>query len=201
MLKVGLTGGIGSGKTTVAKIFAALGIPVYHADTRAKELMESDPKLIEQIKINFSEEAYQNGKLNTSFLSSIVFQDKEKLKLLNSIVHPSTITDGKEWMNRQNTAYAIKEAALIFESGSQSEYDIIVGVQAPRSMRILRTMKRDKVERVKIIERMDQQLDESIKMKLCDFIIENDEEKMLIPQVLAIHDKLLLMDAEVKNNV
>lgn len=201
MLKVGLTGGIGSGKTTVAKIFAALGIPVYHADIRAKELMESDPKLIEQIKINFSEEAYQNGKLNTSFLSSIVFQDKEKLKLLNSIVHPSTITDGKEWMNRQNTAYAIKEAALIFESGSQSEYDIIVGVQAPRSMRILRTMKRDKVERVKIIERMDQQLDESIKMKLCDFIIENDEEKMLIPQVLAIHDKLLLMDAEVKNNV
>jgi dephospho-CoA kinase len=201
MLKVGLTGGIGSGKTTVAKIFAALGIPVYHADTRAKELMESDPKLIEQIKINFSEEAYQNGKLNTSFLSSVVFQDKEKLKLLNSIVHPSTITDGKEWMNRQNTAYAIKEAALIFESGSQSEYDIIVGVQAPRSMRVLRTMKRDKVERVKIIERMDQQLDESIKMKLCDFIIENDEEKMLIPQVLAIHDKLLLMDAEVKNNV
>ncbi|MFN6374197.1 MAG: dephospho-CoA kinase [Chitinophagia bacterium] len=200
MVKVGLTGGIGSGKTMVAKIFATLGAPVYHADARAKELMESDPKLIEQIKTNFSEKAYLNGKLNTAFLSGIVFQDKEKLRLLNSIVHPSTIADGKEWMNRQKTAYAIKEAALIFESGSQAEYDFIIGVHAPRSMRILRTMKRDNAERDKIIERMEQQLDESMKMKLCDVIIENDDEKMLIPQVLEIHQRLLLMDAEGKKN-
>jgi dephospho-CoA kinase len=200
MVKVGLTGGIGSGKTMVAKIFATLGAPVYHADARAKELMESDPKLIEQIKTNFSEKAYLNGKLNTAFLSGIVFQDKEKLRLLNSIVHPSTIADGKEWMNRQKTTYAIKEAALIFESGSQTEYDFIIGVHAPRSMRILRTMKRDNAERDKIIERMEQQLDESMKMKLCDVIIENDDEKMLIPQVLEIHQRLLLMDAEGKKN-
>lgn len=184
----------------VAKIFATLGAPVYHADARAKELMESDPKLIEQIKTNFSEKAYLNGKLNTAFLSGIVFQDKEKLRLLNSIVHPSTIADGKEWMNRQKTAYAIKEAALIFESGSQTEYDFIIGVHAPRSMRILRTMKRDNAERDKIIERMEQQLDESMKMKICDVIIENDDEKMLIPQVLEIHQRLLLMDAEGKKN-
>ena len=114
MLKVGLTGGIGSGKTTVAKIFATLGIPIYHADSRARELMETEPKLIEQIKLNFSEKAYLNGKLNRSFLSEMVFQDKEKLTILNRIVHPFTIADGKEWMTKQTAAYAIKEAALIF---------------------------------------------------------------------------------------
>lgn len=200
MLKVGLTGGIGSGKTTVAKIFAALGIPIYHADSRAKELMETEPKLIEQIKLNFSEKAYLNGKLNRSFLSEMVFQDKEKLTILNRIVHPFTIADGKEWMNKQTTAYAIKEAALIFESGSQGEYDFIIGVHAPQSMRVLRTMQRDKVERERIIERMDQQLEESLKMKLCDVVIENDEKQMLIPQVLAIHQKLLLIDVEGKTN-
>ncbi|MEY3245890.1 MAG: hypothetical protein RL253_1050, partial [Bacteroidota bacterium] len=123
MLKIGLTGGIGSGKSTVAKVFETLGIPVYKADDEAKRLMATHPELIKQIKQHFTEQAYQDGKLNKSFLSSVVFYNKKQLELLNSLVHPFTIEDGKAWMLRQKTPYAIKEAALIFESGSQGEFD------------------------------------------------------------------------------
>ena len=196
MMKVGLTGGIGSGKSTVAKIFAALGVPVYHADKKAKHLMETSAELIQQIKDHFSENAYENGKLNTRFLAGAVFQNKEKMALLNGIVHPYTLQDAKEWMQKQNHPYAIKEAALIFESGSQGEYDLIIGIQAPHPLRLLRTMKRDKTEREKVLERMDNQLDESIKMKLCDIIIENNEQQLLLPQVLALHEKLISMNAK-----
>jgi dephospho-CoA kinase len=200
MLKVGLTGGIGSGKSTVAKIFAALGIPVYYADKRAKELMSTEPELIKEIISNFSENAYSQGKLDSTFLAGEVFQNKEKLSLLNSIVHPFTIADAKKWMENQSSAYAIKEAALIFESGSQGEFDCIIGVEAPQSLRILRTMKRDQVEREKVLERINNQLEESIKMKLCDYVIINDDQSMIIPQVLAIHEMLLTIESEAKHD-
>lgn len=199
-MKVGLTGGIGSGKSTVAKIFASLGVPVYYADKQAKQLMETSHNLIQQIKDYFSEKAYENGKLNTRFLAEVVFQDKEKMAVLNGIVHPHTINDAKEWMQKQTHPYAIKEAALIFESGSQGEYDHIIGVQAPHPLRILRTMKRDKIEREKVLERMDNQLDERIKLKLCDMIIKNDEQHLLIPQVLAVHEKLMSMNVQRTND-
>lgn len=191
MLKIGLTGGIGSGKSIVAKIFAVLGAPVYQADRKAKELMEQSPDLVKEITNAFSSAAYVNGKLDTRFLSEIVFADKRKLEELNAIIHPHVIQDGREWMNRQTYPYAIKEAALIFESGSQSEYDVIIGVHAPQSLRIHRTMQRDRIDREKVLQRMDNQLDESIKLKLCDIIIMNDEQQMLIPQVLAVHERLL----------
>lgn len=191
MLKVGLTGGIGAGKTTVAQIFEVLGIPVYHADQEAKRLMESDADLIKKIKDAFSELAYSNGVLDSNFLSTIVFNNKQKLELLNSIVHPFTIRDGSAWMARQSTPYAIKEAALIFESGSQGDYDRIVGVFAPPSLRIQRTIKRDHVEREKVMVRIENQMDESIKMKLCDHVLINDEQKLLIPQVMTLHQLLL----------
>ena len=200
MLKVGLTGGIGSGKSTVAKIFASLGIPVYHADVRAKELMATVPELILQIKSHFTEEAYSDGKLNSAFLASEVFQNKEKLSIINTIVHPYTIADAKKWMGNQTSAYAIKEAALIFESGSQGEFDFIIGIEAPQSLRILRTMKRDHVDREKVIERMNHQLDQSIKMKLCDHVIVNDEQSLLTPQVIAIHERLLKMELEARHD-
>ncbi len=199
MLKVGLTGGIGAGKSTVAHIFEVLGIPVYHADQEAKRLMQTNPSLIEKIKIAFSEKAYAEGILDRKFLSSLVFNDNQKLEMLNSIVHPFTIQDGKEWMEKQNSPYAIKEAALIFESGSQGEFDTIIGVFAPPAMRIHRTIQRDHVEREKVLNRMEKQLDENIKMKLCDHVLINNEQTLLIPQVIALHDKLLQLSTEIEN--
>ena len=147
MLKIGLTGGIGSGKSTVAKVFESLGVPVYKADDEAKKLMATNPQLINLIKKHFSEEVYKEGKLDKAYLASVVFNNKEKLNLLNSLVHPFTIEDGKSWMKRQQTSYAIKEAALIFESGSQGEFDFIVGVYAPETLRIHRTIQRDKTDK------------------------------------------------------
>ncbi len=199
MLKVGLTGGIGAGKSTVAHIFEVLGIPVYHADQEAKRLMQTNPSLIEKIKIAFSEKAYAEGILDRKFLSSLVFNDNQKLEMLNSIVHPFTIQDGKEWMEKQNSPYAIKEAALIFESGSQGEFDTIIGVFAPPAMRIHRTIQRDHVEREKVLNRMKKQLDENIKMKLCDHVLINNEQTLLIPQVIALHYKLLQLSTEIEN--
>lgn len=190
MLKIGLTGGIGSGKTTVAKIFETLGIPVYYADLEAKMLMQSNPVLMQAIKKHFGEAAYTEGKVNRSFLSEIVFQDRAKLELLNNLVHPFTIEDGKNWMKQQRTPYAIKEAALIFESGSQAEFDFIIGVEAPLTLRLARTIQRDNQTREQVLNRMDKQLDDSIKIKLCDFVVSNDEQQLLIPQVSALDKKL-----------
>lgn len=191
MLKIGLTGGIGSGKSTVAKVFEILGIPVYKADDEAKRLMSTDPELITKIKEHFSDEAYINGNLNKSFLSSQVFNNKDKINLLNSIVHPFTINDGKRWMSQQKSPYAIKEAALIFESGSQGDFDLIIGVFAPISLRIHRAMQRDHAEKQKIQERMQNQIKEEIKMKLCDEVLINNEQILLLPQIIALHEKIL----------
>ena len=196
MLKVGLTGGIGAGKSTVAHIFEVLGIPVYHADQEAKRLMQTNPLLMEKIRTAFSENAYMEGILDRKYLSSLVFNDKQKLELLNSIVHPFTIQDGKEWMKKQSSSYAIKEAALIFESGSQGEFDCIIGVFAPTTLRLHRTIQRDQVEREKVIHRMEKQLDENIKMKLCDHVLINNEQTLLIPQVIALHEKLISLSAD-----
>ncbi len=193
MLKVGLTGGIGAGKSIVAKVFEVLGIPVYQADDAAKKLMETNKELMNLIKINFSENAYVEGKLNRKFLADIVFNDKEKLKVLNSLVHPFTIQDGIDWMNKQDAPYAIKEAALIFESGSQHAFDVIIGVFAPQAMRVNRTLKRDQTTRELVLERMDNQLDDSLKMKLCNEILINDEQKLLLPQIMSLHLKLIQM--------
>jgi dephospho-CoA kinase len=191
MLKIGLTGGIGSGKTTVAKVFTTLGIPVYHADLEARRLMETKPKLVELIRHHFSEKAYENGSLNRSYISSIVFNDKKKLDLLNSLVHPFTIEDGKQWMGRQKSAYAIKEAALIFESGSQGEFDLIIGVYAPETLRLYRTMQRDHIDKAIVKSRMNNQIKEEIKMKLCDEVLMNDEQELLLPQIINLHHQLM----------
>ena len=191
MLKIGLTGGIGSGKSTVAKVFESLGVPVYKADDEAKKLMATDPQLINLIKKHFSEEVYKEGKLDKAYLASVVFNNKEKLNLLNSLVHPFTIEDGKSWMKRQQTSYAIKEAALIFESGSQGEFDFIVGVYAPETLRIQRTIQRDKTDKELVRLRMQNQIKEEIKMKLCDEVLINNEQELLVPQIIALHEKLL----------
>jgi dephospho-CoA kinase len=191
MLQIGLTGGIGSGKSTVAKVFETLGIPVYYADEAGKRLMNEDVELKEQIIHNFGTDSYAGGKLNRSYLASLVFSNKEKLEVLNSLVHPATIRDAKEWMQKQTAPYAIKEAALIFESGSGAGLNYIIGVYAPQALRIKRTIDRDNITRDEVIKRMRNQVDEEMKMKLCDFIIYNDEQQLVIPQVLKLHEQFL----------
>jgi dephospho-CoA kinase len=193
MLKIGLTGGIGSGKSTVAKVFETLGIPVYYADDAAKRLMHEDAALQLKIQAQFGEAAYTNGQLNRKYIADIVFTAPEKLELLNSIVHPATLQDAERWMQQQTTPYAIKEAALIFESGAQEYLDYVIGVYAPTPLRIQRTMQRDGVTREEVIARMDKQIDETIKMRLCDFVVTNNEQELLIPQVVALHQQLLAL--------
>jgi len=222
MLRIGLTGGIGSGKSTVAGIFGVLGIPVSYADESARSLMNEDEELKDQIVTAFGAEAYLKGgagekliggpdgvsdgkdggaaanmQLNRAWLAAQVFNDPKKLELLNSLVHPATIRAGERWMKEQSgkAPYAIKEAALIFESRARQTLDYVIGVWAPAELRILRTMKRNTIPREEVIKRMKSQIDEELKMKLCDFVIRNDEQQAMLPQVLALHEKLVEMAA------
>jgi dephospho-CoA kinase len=190
MLRIGITGGIGSGKSTVAHVFEVLGIPVYYADKEAKKMMNEDEELKEQIIREFGNAAYENGMLNRQHLASIVFANKEKLEVLNALVHPATIRHGLQWMEKQRTPYVIKEAALIFESGSQEHLDYVIGVSAPLHLRLQRAMQRDKIGREEVLRRMQNQIQEDIKMRLCDYVIKNDEQELLIVQVLALDKKL-----------
>jgi dephospho-CoA kinase len=190
-LKVGLTGGIGSGKSVVARIFEVLGIPVYYADAAARELQNTDPVLKEQLIGLFGQDAYNEGIFDRKYVSSLVFADSKKLEELNALVHPATIRNAAKWMAGQDAPYVIKEAALIFESGSQRDLDYVIGVTAPESLRISRTMTRDSLTSDEVRKRMEKQLQDRIKMRLCDFVIYNDESQLLVPQVLKIHDQLL----------
>jgi dephospho-CoA kinase len=191
-LKIGITGGIGSGKTTVARIFEVLGIPVYYADDAAKRIMNEDPQVREAIIKKFGELSYKDGMLNREYLASIVFHDKKKLAALNALVHPATIRNSIQWMKCQTAPYAIREAALIFESGVQDQLDYVIGVSAPAELRIERAIQRDKLTRQQVLDRMDRQINETIKMRLCDFVIVNDNKKPLIQQVLKLHEKFLV---------
>lgn len=191
MLKVGLTGGIGSGKSTVAAIFEVIGIPVYYADAAAKRLMNNNPTLKQQIIELFGDEAYKNGQLDRTLIASRVFGDTSKLEQLNNLVHPITINDAEKWMGEQKGHYAIKEAAIIFESGSNRSLDKVIGVFAPEAIRIQRVMERDNVTADTVKKRMSNQMNEEAKMQRCDYVIYNDETRFLIPQVIAIHRQLL----------
>ena len=189
MIKVGLTGGIGSGKSTVAQVFKTLGIPVFDADIVAKRIMEEDKVLVASIKKAFGEESYIGDKLNRKYIADIVFKDKYQLELLNNLTHPATIKAAEEWMATQTSPYCIKEAALLFEAGTAGNLDIIIGVQAPDALRIKRVMHRDDISRQEVLNRMGKQIEQDIKMRLCDSVIINDEQRLLIPQVLELHNK------------
>lgn len=191
-LKVGVTGGIGAGKSIVSRIFSALGVPVYDADSRAKQVMVEDPVLVRQIKGNFGEEAYgEDGSLNRIYLANEVFSDAEKLSLLNSLVHPRVGLDFDKWLSRYpHKPYVVKEAALIFESGSYKSLDAVITVSAPEELRLRRTIIRDEHRsRQQVKEIIDQQLPEEERLQRADFKVVNDDKTLVIPQVLHLHKK------------
>lgn len=190
-LRIGLTGGIGSGKSMVAQIFKVLGIPVFDADTAAKEIMETDAELRKTLIDTFGQDTYHDGRLNRKYLADIVFRDRFQLELLNALVHPYTIAAAELWATQQKAPYTVKEAALFFESGSAIGFDYMIGVFAPRFLRIKRVIDRDGLTKDEVMARMQKQIQEEVKMRLCDFVIMNDDQQLLIPQVLKLHEKFL----------
>lgn len=192
MLEVGITGGIGSGKTTVCHIFEVLGIPVFYADAEAKKVMASDRELIRNIKSLFGEDIYAaDGALDRARLSTLVFNDRAKLEALNALVHPATINAYKKWVQEQHAPYVLKEAALLFETGSYKLSSINVLVTAPEQTRIARVIARDQVHEKEVRARMDKQWKDEQKIGLADFEITNDGLKPVLPQVLDLHGHFL----------
>ena len=191
--RVGITGGIGSGKSTVAKIFEILGIPVYYADDRAKWLMNHQEELKSQLIEKFGSESYTSeGYLNREFLAKTVFSDPEKIKTINSLVHPAVGKDFETWAASQETPYVLKEAALIFETGGEKKLDAVINVSSPLKVRVSRVLMRDPQRSLDQVNQIiDQQLPDEQKNELADFVIKNTDSKMLIPQVLSIHQKLI----------
>ena len=183
---IGLTGGIGSGKSVVAKIFSTLGIPVFNADETAKQIMQTSPEIKIKLIQQFGNDIYNVHGLDKEKLAAIVFNDPFQLQLLNAIVHPVTIQAAKDWAAKQTSPYVIKEAALIFESAAADGLFKVIGVTAPMSLRIQRVMQRDGVSKEQVEARMQHQISDTIKMRLCDFVIENNNQQMVIPQVLEI---------------
>lgn len=195
MLKVGLTGGIGSGKTTIAKVFVNLGVPVFFADSEARKLMEESDELIRSVKCSFGEDAYTGNLLNRKFLANIVFSDPAKLKKLNSIVHPAVHKQFETWsVDYLDKPYVMEEAALLFETGIYKSFDYTVLVSAPVSKRIERVMMRDKVSETEVVKRMEAQMTDEEKIINSHFLIFNDDQNLILNQVLALHEKLISLN-------
>jgi dephospho-CoA kinase len=193
-LQIGITGGIGSGKSLVCKIFTALNVPVYDADSHAKKLMTTDGILISQIKKEFGDLAYDPaGNLDRVYLANHVFHDAQTLAKLNSLVHPRVAVDYQSWVEQNSEhPYVLKEAALLFEAKSNQSLDAIIVVSAPEELRIQRVRSRDlhrTVEQIKQI--VEKQMPEDKKLELADYVIVNDETQLVIPQVLALHQKFI----------
>lgn len=191
MIKVGITGGIGTGKSIVSKIFNTFGIPTLDMDSLAKNLMNTETSLIESLKNHFGKDIYQDNKIDRKKLASIVFNDKKQLEALNKIVHPITIQYSIDWMNAQKSPYAIKEAAIMIESNSYKDLDFIIGIDAPLDLRIQRVIKRDVTNEEEVLARINKQMDNTEKMSYCDFVILNDDKLSLLEQSFHIHQKIL----------
>lgn len=189
---VGITGGIGSGKSVVCKVFEQLGIPIYDADSAAKLLYDKFPELKQSIKELVSEDAIdKNGNINKKKLAEIVFNNDEKLAVLNKLVHPLVKLDFKNWVERhKGFPYLIKEAAILFESGANKDCDIVITVISPIELRVERVRQRDKKTKAEIEAIISRQLSDEELIKRSDFVIYNDEKQMVIPQVLKVHEGL-----------
>ena len=194
MLKVGITGGIGSGKSTVSLFFSELGVPVYDSDQRAKSLMQHDDSIIIKIKKEFGDDSYLNNMLNRSHIAEIVFKNELKLKQLNAIVHPVVRTDFNNWLSQNSNAkFVIKEAAIMIESGAYKDLDKLIVVNANREQKIKWIKKRDHLLLEDIENRIQNQLSDKIRNQYADFIIENNSSKKeLKQQVLSIYNKLIV---------
>lgn len=193
--QIGITGGIGSGKSVICRIFRAIGVPVYDADERARELMLTDRVLIDQIKQEFGKQAYfDDGRINRKLISDSVFGKPDRLNALNRLVHPRVREDYYQWLKRhQQEPYVIREAALIFEAGVWDGLDKVLVVSAPEELRIERVLSRDTHRTREDVERiMKSQMPESEKLRRADFIIYNDETRMVIPQVLEFHNSIVI---------
>jgi len=190
-LKLGVTGGIGSGKTTVCKVFSVLGIPVFSADDEAKKIQESDRDL--QLKINSfaGRDLFPDGKLDRAGLARLIFSDKELLEKVNSVVHPAVFRSFREWAVNQNSPYSIMEAAILFESGAFKMMDRIVTVVTPIEERIERLVKSKRLSREQVIERIKNQIDDESRISRSDFVIFNSENEMIIPAILGIHEEMI----------
>lgn len=188
---IGITGGIGAGKSIVSKVFATLGIPIYDADTRARWLMNNDPELITKIKALLGNESYGNGTLNRKHIAAIAFKDESILQKLNNLVHPAVGQDFLSWQADQKAPYVLKEAALLFEAGSYKSLDKTITVTAPENVRIERVIKRDNRTKQEVKDILTKQWPEAKKIELSDYQIDNSGDKMVIPQVLGIHELLL----------
>lgn len=192
MMVVGITGGIGSGKSTACQIFRVLGIPIYDADSRAKWLMERDPQLQASIKNLLSEQAYDSdGRLNNAYIAELVFKNPALLAKLNALVHPAVAVDTSKWLEAQTSPYVLKEAALLFESGASRNMDAVIVVHADEQIRIERVMLRNKITEEQVKDRINRQMPETEKLRLADYIILNDGSQSLIRQVLSLHQTLL----------
>ncbi|MDN3204879.1 dephospho-CoA kinase [Algoriphagus sediminis] len=191
-LKIGITGGIGSGKSIIAKVFKLLGIQVYSADNRAKWLISNDPDLKKAIIKNFGQEAYfPDGTLNRGFLANTVFSDPEKVKIINSLVHPAVGKDFENWVKDQGGQYVLKEAALIFETGGEKKLDGVINVSAPLKIRINRVLSRDSHRTLDQVNKIiDQQLPDKQKCDKADWVIRNSPNRLVLPQILEIHQEL-----------
>lgn len=191
MKKIGITGNIGSGKSTVSRIFAVLGVPIYDADSRAKAVMTENPALVQSIIHLLGEESYTNqGDLNRAHIAKMVFNRTDLLKELNSLVHPAVFRDFDDWVSVQTAPYVLKEAALLIESGSYKSLDALIVVKADEEIRLQRAMKRDGSDESAIRARMNNQMSQEEKAKFASFLIQNNSD-LLIPQVLNIHQQLL----------
>ena len=193
MKVIGLTGGIGSGKTTVAKMFIELGIPVYFADIEAKKIMVNSKNVRNKLIDAFGEDTYLNGELNKKYLAEIVFNNKEQLSAINNIVHPEVENNFKKWLEDQHAPFILQENALIFENNKQNDFDRIITVTAPIQYRIQRVKDRDKATDEQILARINNQLDVEFKIKNSNFVIHNLELEMTKSQVRAIFDQLMLL--------
>lgn len=190
MIKVGITGGIGSGKSTIAHLFETMGYPVYYADARAKWLMDNDPIIKEQLIAIFGQKVYP-GHLEKKILANIVFSNPSALSKLNSITHPAVERDFNNWCLAQDARIVFKEAAILFESGTHKSVDKIICVTAPESLRTKRVLRRDSINEKQVEERIHNQWSDKEKIRLSDFVIKSDDEHLVIPQTLDILNKII----------
>lgn len=193
MIKIGITGGIGAGKSFVSKIFASMGVPLYNADFRAKWIIQNDQNLIAAIKETFGNNIYNHkNELDRVALAKIVFNDKKQLEKLNAIVHPAVSKDGEEWYANlpRHKLYGLKEAALLFETGTHKKLDKVIVVSASKELRINRVVERDNISRADVLARMDKQLAEKDKLQLADYVIYNEGTQALIPQIWKVHQQI-----------